>query len=309
MKKLMGVMGVLAGLLGLAFLSAAQADEPLQVTVSILPQKYFVEKIGGDRVAVTVMVEPGAEPHVYDPKPQQMAALAKSKIYFALGVPFEDAWLQKFTSANPRMKIIHTEAGIQKLPMKAHDPQDEQTGASRQHHAQPAQDGHQEVLDPHVWLSPPLAMIQARNILDGLLQSDPANRSSYEANYKKLMEGLVALDLDLLRLFGEAGDHKEFMVFHPAWGYLAAAYGLAQTPIEVEGKEPKAADLKRLIEHARERQIKALFIQPQYSATSAKVIAEALGAQIVSADPMAQDWENNLRDVAEQFKAAMKQEE
>jgi zinc transport system substrate-binding protein len=306
MNRLTGTIGMLAGLFGLAFLSAAQAGEPLQVTVSIQPQKYFVEKIGGDRVLVTVMVEPGAEPHVYDPKPQQMAALAKSKIYFALGVPFEDAWLQKFTSANPRMKIIHTEAGIQKLPMKAHDHQDEHAGTPHQHPAQPAQDSHQEVLDPHVWLSPPLAMIQARNILDGLLQSDPANRPSYEANYKKLMEGLVALDLDLLRLFGEAGGHKEFMVFHPAWGYLAAAYGLEQTPIEVEGKEPKAADLKRLIEHARERQIKALFIQPQYSATSAKVIAEALGGQIISADPMALDWENNLRDVAEQFKAAIK---
>ncbi|NTV58935.1 MAG: zinc ABC transporter solute-binding protein, partial [Deltaproteobacteria bacterium] len=114
---------------------------------------------------------------------------------------------------------------------------------------------------------------------------------------------------DLFRLFGEAGSHKEFMVFHPAWGYLAAAYGLEQTPIEVEGKEPKAADLKRLIEHARERHIKALFVQPQFSATSARVIAEALGAQIILADPMAPDWENNLRDVAEQFAAAMKQEQ
>lgn len=309
MNTFKGVIGVLAGLFGLALLSMAHADEPLQVTVSILPQKYFVQKIGGSRVAVTVMVEPGAEPHVYDPKPQQMTALAKSKIYFALGVPFEDAWLQKFTAANPTMKIIHTEAGIRKLPMKAHEHHDEHAGAPHQPHAQPAQDGRQEVLDPHIWLSPPLAMIQARNILDGLLQTDPANRSSYEANYKKLMESLVTLDLDLFRMFGEAGGHKEFMVFHPAWGYLAAAYGLEQTPIEVEGKEPKAADLKRLIEHARERHIKALFIQPQFSSTSAKVIAEALGAQIISADPMALEWENNLRDVAEEFAAAMKHAE
>lgn len=305
MNGFRGVVGVLAGLVGLMFCSLARAEAPLPVTVSILPQKYFVERIGGERVAVTVMVEPGAEPHVYDPKPQQMMALAKSKIYFALGVPFEDAWLPKFTAANPGMKIIHTEAGIRKLPMQAHSHQEERPSAS----PQPAQHDHHEGLDPHIWLSPPLVMLQARNILDGLLQVDPTNRSKYEANYRKLMEGLVALDLDLFRLFGETGDRNEFMVFHPAWGYLAAAYGLEQIPIEVEGKEPKAADLKRLIEQARKHRIKALFIQPQFSSTSAKVIAEALGAQVVSADPMAADWENNLRDVAEQFAAAMKQEE
>ena len=149
-------------------------------------------------------------------------------------------------------------------------------------------------------------MIQARNILGALLQVDPARRALYEADYQKFMNELVTLDVDLLRLFGEAGDHREFMVFHPAWGYFAAAYGLEQTPIEVEGKEPKAADLKRLIESAREHHVKALFVQPQFSATSAKVIAEALGGQIVSADPMAPDWANNLREVAEKFKAAMK---
>ncbi len=306
MQRTLGIAWMVAGLFGLAILSSAHAAEPLQVTVSIQPQKYFVEKIGGDRVTVTVMVDPGAEPHVYDPKPQQMASLAKSKVYFALGVPFEDAWLGKFASASPGMQIVHTETGIQKLPMAAHEHHDDHARGALQKGAQPAQDHHQEVLDPHIWLSPPLVMIQARNILGGLLQVDPARRALYEADYQKFVNELVTLDVDLLRLFGEAGDHREFMVFHPAWGYFAAAYGLEQTPIEVEGKEPKAADLKRLIESAREHHVKALFVQPQFSATSAKVIAEALGGQIVSADPMSPDWANNLREVAEKFKAAMK---
>ena len=306
MKRTLGIIGMIVGLVGWAILSSAHAAEPLQVTVSIQPQKYFVERIGGERVAVTVMVEPGAEPHVYDPKPQQMASLAKSKIYFALGVPFEDVWLGKFASANPGMQIVHTEAGIQKLSMAAHEHHGDHPGAGHQHGAQPDHDHHQEVLDPHIWLSPPLVMIQARNILTALVQVDPTQRTLYEQNYRKFVDELVTLDLDLLRLFGEAGNHREFMVFHPAWGYFAAAYELEQTPIEVEGKEPKAADLKRLIEHAREHQVKALFVQPQFSATSAKVIAEALGGRIVAADPMAPDWASNLREVAEKFKTAIK---
>jgi zinc transport system substrate-binding protein len=282
---------------------SAHAEQPLPVTVSILPQKYFVEKIGGQLVAVTVMVEPGAEPHVYDPKPQHMASLARSKLYFAAGVPFEDAWLKKFAAVNPDMQIVHTETGIAKMPMQAHEEYSRTPHEQQTPHAEEHQHG---VLDPHIWLSPPLVMIQARNLLNAFLKVDPAHKEVYETNYRKFMEEVVALDVDLLNLFGEVAGNKEFMVFHPAWGYFADAYGLLQTPVEVEGKEPKAAELKRLIEHARERGIKVIFVQPQFSSTSARVIAEAIGGRIIPADPMAYDWAKNLREVAEKFKAALK---
>jgi zinc transport system substrate-binding protein len=299
-------IGVLTVVFATMGMPRAHADEPLQVTVSILPQKYFVEKIGGHQVAITVMVEPGAEPHVYDPKPQQMASLTKSKIYFAVGVPFEDAWLKRFAGANPGMRIVHTESGIQKLPMRVHDEHPEQPEDANQQgrlHAEAHQHG---VLDPHIWLSPPLVMIQARNILNTFLEVDPAHKNLYEANYRQFIEEVVTLDVGFLNLFGEVAGNKEFMVFHPAWGYFAEAYGLEQIPIEVEGKEPKAADLKQLIEHARERKIKVIFVQPQFSSTSARVIAEAIGGQVVPADPMALDWTRNLREVAEKFKAALR---
>jgi zinc transport system substrate-binding protein len=303
MKSILMIALILGGLCGLMLCPAVQADEPLQVTVSILPQKYFVEKIGGQQVTVTVMVDPGAEPHVYDPKPQQMASLAKSKIYFAAGVPFEDAWLNRFSAANPNMQIVHTEAGIEKLPMKAHDDHSGTTHQQPTLHVEAHQHG---VLDPHIWLSPPLVMIQARNMLQAFLKVDPAHKDGYEANYRKFMEDIVLLDIDLLNLFREVTGNKEFMVFHPAWGYFAEAYGLQQTPVEVEGKEPKAADLKGLIEHARERDLKVIFVQPQFSSTSARVIAEAIGGQIIAADPMAYEWAKNLREVADKFKAALK---
>jgi zinc transport system substrate-binding protein len=306
MKSLIFTIGMFALMLVTVILPGAHADKPPQVTVSILPQKYFVERIGGPQVAITVMVEPGAEPHVYDPKPQQMASLAKSKIYFAAGVPFEDAWLNRFAEANPGMEIVHTENGIQKLPVLTHDEHAGHRDAASQH-LKPCAEGHEHgVLDPHIWLSPPLAMIQARNIFTAFLKVDPARRNEYQANYRRFLEEIAALDMELLNLFGELGGSREFIVFHPAWGYLAAAYGLVQTPIEVEGKEPKAADLGQLIRHARERRIKVVFVQPQFSSTSARVIAEAIGGQIIAADPMALDWAKNLREVAEKFKAALK---
>jgi zinc transport system substrate-binding protein len=300
-------IGILTVIFAAMFMPRAHADEPIQVTVSILPQKYFVEKIGGPQVAVTVMVEFGAEPHVYDPKPRQMASLAKSKIYFAVGVPFEEVWLKKFAGANPGMEIVHTESGIQKLPMRGHEEHAQhREAAAHQQVTAHAEEHEHGVLDPHLWLSPPLVMIQARNILTAFLKVDPAHKNLYEANYRRFMEEVVALDLELLHLFGEVPVREEFMVFHPSWGYLAEAYGLVQTPIEIEGKEPKAADLKNLIEHARELKIRVIFVQPQFSSTSARVIAEAIGGQVVSADPMALDWASNLREIAEKFKAALK---
>jgi len=305
MKRILGVIGLIAGVLGWMVLSPAHSADPLEVAVSIQPQQYFVEKIGGERVAVTVMVEPGAEPHVYDPKPRQMASLTRSKIYFALGVPFEDVWLPKFASASPEMRVVHTEAGIQKLPMAAHDHHEERPGTGRAHHSSSPHEHQLEVLDPHIWLSPPLVMIQARHIFTALVQVDPGHRALYEQNYRKFLDELAMLDLDLQRLFGEVSGRREVMVFHPAWAYFASAYGLQQIPIEIEGKEPRAADLKRLIEHARKNQVKALFVQPQFSATTAAVIAEALGSQVITADPMASDWTRNLREVAEKFKAAL----
>ncbi len=99
---------------------------------------------------------------------------------------------------------------------------------------------------------------------------------------------------------------QQFMVFHPAWGYFAHSYGLQQVPVEIEGKDPKPAQLKALIEHARENQIKSIFVQPQFSSKSAKLVAKEIGGQVTVADPLASDWYINLREVARKLKAALK---
>lgn len=269
---------------------------PVKVFVSILPQKYFVKKVGGDLAAVAVMVQPGASPATYEPKPRQMVALAKTKIYFAIGVPFEATWLDKIAATNPGMHIVHTEAGIARMAMKPH------------HHNEEADQGHnyERIKDPHVWLSPPLVMQQARNIFHALVASDPTHRPIYETNYKKFILEIVDLDLELKRVFEKNEDPLEFMVFHPSWGYFARAYGLEQVPIEIEGKQPKPGELKDLILYAKERGIRMVFAQPQFSWQAAQTIAQAIGGQIAFVDPLALDWTNNLREVATKFKDALK---
>ena len=281
------------------FPTSARAAGPTSVFVTIAPQKYFVQQIGKDLVDVQVMVPPGADPHSYEPKPQQMIAISKAKLYFAVGLEFEKANLSKILSTNPQIKVVYTDHGIEKIPMAAHHHHDED-GA---HHEE--EETGDSGLDPHIWLSPPLVKMQAHTILTALQEIDPSNRAVYETNYQQFSSRIDKLDTELKTIFaGKQG--LQFMVFHPAWGYFAQAYGLEQVPVEIEGKEPKAAQLKELIEYAREKGIKVVFVQPQFSRKSAKVLAQEIGGEVVPVDPLAEDWMDNLREVAEKFKAALK---
>jgi zinc transport system substrate-binding protein len=283
----------------------AGANEKMPVFVSIPPQKYFVQQIGKDLVDVQVMVQPGADPHTYAPKPKQMAAITRARIYFAIGVEFEAARLEKIVAVNPQIDVVYTDHGIQKIPMSPpmHPDQDEHLD----HNKNPEAGGQPKLgrPDPHIWLSPPLVVLQAQAILKALQNADPAHRLQYEANYSAFVSDVMRLDAYIRDIFAERQGFQ-FMVFHPSWGYFAHTYGLKQVPIESEGKAPKPAQLKALIMYARARNIKVLFVQPQFSAKSAELIAKEIDGQVVFADPLALDWSRNLRDVAAKFKAALR---
>jgi zinc transport system substrate-binding protein len=281
--------------------SAVIAQVPVQVTVSILPQKYFVEKIGGAAVTVEVMVPPGAEPHTYEPKPKQLVKLSQSKAYFAIGINFEDTWLEKFSAANRKMLIVRTDAGIDKRVMEQYLFEFANEKAHQEEHDRPGSK------DAHIWLSPRLVILQARTILDALVKIDPAHQDQYETNYNAFIADVKTLDNQLTDYFKDSSSTgKEFIVFHPAWGYFARDYGLRQIPVEIEGKEPKPADLIKLINYARRVGIKVIFVQPQIFPKSARMIAQEIGGTIIIADPLSEDWYNNLKRVAEQFKTVLK---
>jgi len=270
-------------------------DSPIQTAVSIAPQKYFVEKIGGSHVTVTVMVPPGAEPHTYEPKPREVLALSRAQIYFTVGAPFESAWLPRFYAVNTKLSIVHTEANVPKISM-----------TDEKHHEQSHAKYPESGMDIHIWLSPPLVKIQALSILEGLEKIDPAHSSEYQANYSRFAAEIDSLDAYLKSLFSGIGKKKNFLVFHPAWSYFARAYGLKEIPIEIAGKEPKPSELVNLIKQARKQEITVVFVQPQFSSRTAKIIADAIHGHMVKADSMAENWADNIRSVADEFKTAVR---
>jgi len=266
-------------------LSVTVAFSSVDVAVSIAPQKWFVKQIMGEG-EITVLVPTGASPATYAPKPSQLRAIKKATLYFTIGVPFEKNWLKRFTSINPNLKLIDTTKGIQKHAM------------SHEHEAH-----EHEGLDPHVWLSPKLAKIQAKNILDALVIADKVEAKTYHDNYQALLQKIDALDKQIHTILAPIKE-KSFIVFHPSFGYFAHDYNLTQIAIEKEGKEPSLKYLKHIIDYAKSHHIKTIFVAPQFSKKAAKTIASQIKGNVVTIDHLAEDWDTNLLQIARSFEKA-----
>ncbi len=269
------------------------------VTVSIAPQKYFVEQIAKGLVNVNVMVEPGSSPHTYEPKPSQMKQLAHSDVYFRVGDGFENAWIPKFQSINPKMLIVDTAKDITKIAMVEHHHEGENKQA---HHEDDDDDGG---LDPHIWLDPLLVKIQAKTIFETLSTLYPLHVKEFSANYEAFLLSLDNLDATIKSTLSGLQNRK-FIVFHPSFGYFAKRYGLEQIAIEMSGKEPKPSELAMIIKEAKEEGAKVVFIAPQFSQKSAQTIAKQIGGKTVVIDPLALAWKENLLLIAQTFQSALK---
>jgi zinc transport system substrate-binding protein len=272
----------------------------LVVTVSILPQAYFVDRIGGDYVETNVMVDAGDDPHSYEPTPEQMRALSESAAYFRIGVEFENAWMDKIASANEAMRIVDTTAGIERLPMATHSHGEEEE------HAEEGHDEHEEGLDPHVWTSPELVKVQSQIIYETLADLDPGHQQAYKTNLDAFLADINLLEADLHETLRGVSGHK-FIVFHPSWGYFARDFGLEQVPVEVGGQEPSARELAALIAEAREEGAHIVFAQPEFSTRAAETIADEIDGEVLLISPLAYDWLENMRSVATTFASTLGQ--
>ncbi len=287
--------GIILVILVLLLAPMSRAAEKTDVFVSITPQRYFVQQIAGDLVNIHVMVAPGASPATYEPLPKQMTGLSGAGAYFSIGVPFEKTWLPRFRSANPDLPVFPTHEGIQRIPMKS--------GKA------PGQDHHPvegRGLDPHIWLSPKLVALQARNILTGLCEILPDQAPLFRRNYQNFLRDLTALDMEIMERFDKDLRNRAFVVFHPSWGYFARDYGLEQIAIEVEGKALKQKELMALVKSGRQKGWKAVFVQPQFSRKAALALAGEMEAEVLPLDPLAENWEQNLRKASRKLQEALK---
>lgn len=268
---------------------------PLSVFVSVVPLQTFVERIGGDQVRVRSMVQPGQNPHAYEPSPRQVADLAGAALYLRVGMPLEEAWLPRIRAANPGLRVLDVRDGLRLRPA---DPAHLAPGPGRHtdgpvHHEAEHDHG---ALDTHVWTSPPLVKSMGAAIRAALSDLRPDQAALFTANYERFAADLDALDAEIRARLGPL-QVRRFLVFHPAWGYYADTYDLTQMAIEFEGKEPGPRALAGLIAAARAAGVRAVLVQPQFSPRAAQQVAAAIGGRVESVDNLSADYFGTLRRV------------
>ena len=275
----------------------AQADG-LRVFVTIPPQEYFAKRLVGDLATVEALVQPGQSPHTFAPTPAQVTRLGQSRVYFAIGVECEVSLLPKLRNIYPNLRIVETQEGLLRRHAEAHHHEHEEKAEATGHeHAA-------EHLDPHVWLNPRNVAVIAERMRDALKQAAPEHAAQFDANLAAFLADLKETDERIARTLAPFKG-KDFMVFHPAFGYLAEAYGLNQLAVEMEGKDPAAKDLIKVIDTAKAKGIRIIFVQPQFSDKRARTVAEQIKGAVVPMDPLARDYLANLNDMAAKLEEAL----
>jgi zinc transport system substrate-binding protein len=269
------------------------ADSSIKIHVSILPQKYFVEKIGRDKVKVDVLVKPGKSPATYAPSPDQIKKLGMSDIYFKIGVPFENGILNRIKEMD-KTNIIDTNKDVVLRDMTQHS-----------HTQKPNHNTHAAGKDPHTWMNPMIVKRQSRTIFQTLSKFDPDSREYYKKNYLKFIKNLDKLDKRLHTILNELKGENLF-VFHPFLGYFTDAYGLKQIAIETMGKAPRGKELSRIIKLAKKEKIKRIFVQPQFDKNAANKIASVINGTVISIDPLAYNYLDNMENIAQTIARELK---
>jgi len=253
------------------------------VFASILPLQYFTDQITGKLYHSEVMVPPGVGPETYNPTPRQMSEMAKAGAFFANGfLGFEEAYLDKFKSINPDLLFVNTSTGLELIHSSEH------------HHGTSDQE---KGVDPHTWSSPAGARIIAKNIFDGMVRIDPANKAVFQANLDRLLARIDSVDHAVEAILGNLPS-RTFMVFHPALGYFAQEYHLEQLSIEFEGKIPTPRHVQNIVLEAKAKNISSILIQREFDVENAEIIANETGSKIIQIDPLAYDWPHEMISLA-----------
>ncbi len=276
-------------------------DGRLPVFAGIQPTAYLVEQVGGARVAVDVLVRQGQDPHTFEPTPRQVSDLSGARLFFKIGLPFEDVLLAKMRDGAPRLKIVDVAADVPKRTMDA--PCCDHDAGHNHDHAE-----HGGPPDPHVWLSPPLLKTQAKNVAAALVAADPDHAEEYRENLAALLERIEAVHRRIERKLAPYRG-RSFIVFHPGFGYFADAYGLRELAIESGGRSPTPKQIHALIAMAQAEGANTLFVQPQFDPNSVKPIADAIGGTVASIDGLQFDVLSNYEEIAEKLEKSFIKEE
>ncbi|MFH1019948.1 MAG: zinc ABC transporter substrate-binding protein [Pseudomonadota bacterium] len=278
-----------------SILAATAEAAKTRIFVTVPPQAYLAERIGGEAVEVHTLVGRGQDPHTFEPTPRQATALAGASLFFTVDIPFERQLAAKVAASNRKLRIVDSTRGIVRLPL------------TEAHHETHAKEDHADnEADPHLWLATANLRIMADNMAAALSGAMPEHKELLHKNLASLQREISALDKRLATTLAQHRG-KTCYVFHPAFGYFAQAYGLKQKAVEISGKSPTPRQLTTLIRQAREDRVRTIFVQPQFDGKSAETVAQAINGAVVPIDPMDKEVLRNLATISGAIQQSLKQ--
>lgn len=274
-------------------------DEKMIIYTSIQPIAFIAAKIAGRYAAVKALIPKGKSPHSFTLLASDLSAMSKAKFFFSVRLPFEEFKLEK-AFKNSKTKWVDISKNIQF--QRIDECGDADCGHDHDHHKDAA-----ELMDPHIWLNPQNDLILARNVCDTLRKAMPQHADYFELNFKNFTRVLIALDKKL-KIMLKPFKGEVFLVYHPAFGYFAKRYGLKQEAIELGGKSPTAKHLHVVISMAKKKNVRIIFVQPEFNRKAAKLIAKAINGSVIKLDPLAYNLIDNYMTFATEIQAALKRE-
>jgi len=252
-------------------------DTRIKVYTTLSPFNEFAAQIGGEYVTAKNILPPGVSPHYFEPTVQDMEQLMNSDLFLYNGIGLEH-WIENVLENLKGKKTLTVDVSkgivaIEKKQVASGDHNSENNNATK--------DEHEHAIDPHTWLSPKNAQIQAENIKNALVKLDPNHQDYYENNYQELVKKLQELDNKFQTELKET-KRKDFFVSHAAFGYLARDYNLVQNSLTgiIPQDEPTPLELKDIVKKAKELNIHYLLLDPQDKTKVAEVIAKEINADI-----------------------------
>ncbi len=266
---------------------AHKQENKNHIIVSILPQNHMVSQLVPDNFEITTMITKGNSPATYAPTPGQIKDISDASLYIQIGnIGFENAWIDRFKELNNNLIIENSSKGIDFIHGEDYIHGD---------HV------HEGGIEPHIWTSPKTMIQVLVNTKEILVNNYPQFRDSIELNYKNLENNLKNID-SVYTYTLNSYKNKGFLIFHPAYTYLARDYNIIQTSIEHNGKEPSVKWIKEIIQKAKSENIKAIFVQKEFDKRNAEIISKELDIDIIEVSPLSEDYETEMKSLLEKLK-------
>lgn len=282
MNKLLTLL--LVALFATGCTPSKESHKPI-LSVSLLPQKYFLKHIVGDLAEVHVLVPYGNNPEYYDPTPRNIAKLQDSRGYFAIGtLPFEQQWINALPDS---VAVINLAERLPHDLIHGHEEGHEHTHIHG---------------DPHYWTSLQGGKAMAEAILAATIEIFPEKEAELRANYESHLTPKFGEVEALAHEVFEESDSCAFVIYHPSLSLFASEWGLTQLVIEENGLEPTPRHLVQLLETAKAMDTRAVLIQEEFDAKNAENIARQLGITPLTIQPLAEDWTAEMKRLIEVFR-------